>query len=83
MDITKIISGLSSSQKTIVTILAAHPKGLLSTELTQKTGISNKASIVGSESFKKHLAENNLELYLERRSKQWLWVLRSIPENKE
>ena len=78
MDITKIISGLSPNQKTIVTILAAHPNGLLSAELTQKTGISNKASIVGGEPFKQHLAEHGLEIHLKRLSKQWLWVLRPV-----
>lgn len=82
MDIEQLKKSLSYNQKTIIEVLASHPEGLLSKALTHKTGISNKSSIIDSK-LREVLENNGLELYLKRKSKEWLWVLRPISENKE
>lgn len=82
MDIEQLKKSLSHNQKTIIEVLASYPEGLLSKALTHKTGISNKSSIIDNK-LREALENNGLELYLKRKSKEWLWVLRPISENKE
>ena len=78
----KFLQKISYSQRLIVTTLAKKSEGMLSRELTHKTGIGNKSSIVGN-NLKESLAKEGLELNLERIGRQWLWKLSPISSTDE
>lgn len=65
---------LSPNRKKLLEALAANPHGLLSSELTEQTGISNKSAIIHFK-LRMLLATYGLEVCVKRVSSQWLWVL--------
>ena len=72
------LKNLSPSQQSLLKALTENPCGLMSGELTRITGISNKAWLV-NEKLKKFLDAQNLEIFNQRISNQWLWRLQYKP----
>ncbi len=80
MDVSpSLLKNITYNQQLIVNALAKKQDGMLSRELTHKTGISNKSDIVNRKLITA-LAQEGLEIRVERasNSKQWLWTLRKI-----
>ena len=72
------LNKLTLNEKKLVETLAAnHPHGLLSSDLTSATGISNKSNLIHFK-FRMLLSTVGLEIFTKRISRQWLWQLRRI-----
>lgn len=70
-----LLKKITFNQQNLVNALAKKPEGMLSREITHKTGISNKSDIINKK-FLALLAKEDLEIHIERISRQWLWILR-------
>jgi len=78
-----LLSKLSPNQKKLIETLAEnHPYGLLSSELTQRIGVSNKSDLLHFK-LRMLLASEGFEINITRVSRQWLWKLSSITSTDE
>jgi hypothetical protein len=83
MDVSEsLLKKLSFHQQSIINALIKKPNGILSRELTHRTGISNKSDVI-TKKLTESLAKENLEIHIERVSKQWLWKLSTIKAEKK
>jgi hypothetical protein len=75
-----LLEKLTYSQKQIISALASKPQGILSRELTCKTGVSNKADIIDAR-LKALLANEGWEIHAQPETtagRQWRWSLRRL-----
>jgi|GEM_PF-2513211 len=74
-----LVKNLSFNQKSIIEILAKNRAGLLSREISLKTGAANKSDTL--KATRKILKQHGLEIQIKRLPKQhqYLWSLHLIP----
>lgn len=72
---------LSRNQLKIINALLENPEGLISKELAEKTGVSNKSATITPE-VRDYLLENGYELKIFRQAGNSLWALTKTKEKK-
>lgn len=78
MNLEVLYSKISPNQRKIVDALLAHPEGLLSDELAEITGVSNKSHTMCND-LREKLEEHGLKLYIKREGVRSRWYIREVP----
>lgn len=78
MNLEVLYSKISPNQRKIVDALLAHPEGLLSDELAEITGVSNKSHTMCND-LREKLEEHGLKLYIKREGVRSRWYIKKVP----
>lgn len=78
MNLEVLYSKISPNQRKIVEALLAHPAGLLSDELAEITGVSNKSQTMCN-GLREKVEEHGLKLYIKREGMRSRWYIREVP----